>query len=78
MNDDIMCTWEVIMDDFWSNQVNIIHVCARQETAEYLRDWCEAINENILRTFSRSEDDYRIRAVSNGIKYEIQEGEVIL
>lgn len=78
MNDGIMNTWEVVVNNFWENHVMPIHVCAKLETAEYLRDWCEAIDEGIVRSISKDESDFSIRWASWSNKYEIQEGEVIL
>lgn len=73
MNDGIMYVWNVIGDyhDY------AFHSCARKETAEYLRDWCEAVEE----------DDWRYATKKAGVKYDshpkhqefsIEEGEVIL
>lgn len=41
MNDGIMYVWNVT-----SNQGDHLFSCAKKETAEYLRDWCEAEERN--------------------------------
>jgi hypothetical protein len=42
MNDGIMYTWDVVSSDVGT----IVFRCAKQETANYLRQWCEAEEYN--------------------------------
>lgn len=82
MNDGIMYTHEVVRYDSHCNTV--VHVCAKLETAEYLKDWCDAIDEDRYKR-------YREVMVKTGLssayvdglaypisRYVIQEGEVFL
>jgi len=39
MNDGIMNTWDVVNNH---GHGHVVYRCAKQSTAEYLRDWCEA------------------------------------
>lgn len=43
MNDGVMNTWDVVNNN---DHGYVLFRCARQETAEYLRDWCEAEEYN--------------------------------
>lgn len=74
MNDGIMYVWNVIGDyhDY------AFHSCARKETAEYLRDWCEAYEENGWRDISKSSGAKYDRYHPKHQEFSIEEGEVIL
>lgn len=82
MNDGIMYTHDVVLNCSHGNSV--IHSCARLETAQYLRDWCEAEEED--RYMDSREyfkelgwDTNLIERLRNGLsKYSVSEGEVIL
>lgn len=77
MNDNTMYVWNVMMHEAYEGAVCIFS-CAKQETANYLRDWCEAIEEN--RCFNLSVKLYGLpnRHVGKKVRYEIEESEVIL
>lgn len=47
MTDGIMYTWNVVVGG--SHGYGVVHSCAKLETAEYLKDWCEAIAESTSR-----------------------------
>jgi hypothetical protein len=55
-----------------------IFSCAKQETAIYLRDWCEAIEENRCRTIAKDKGWVWPNFSFNKTVYEIEESEVIL
>lgn len=87
MNDGIMYTFDVVQ--YHSHGTQIHHRCARQETAEYLMAWCEALEEDNARqyrevmrsagfseTYLSSIDSNAARA-SFG-KFSLVESEVIL
>lgn len=82
MNDDIFYTFDVVINGSHGNTV--IHSCARKSTAEYLRDWCEAIEENRYldsRYYLSSigwDVDMIDRLRSGLSKYSVAESEVIL
>jgi hypothetical protein len=40
MNDNELIAWQVLVNA----PTEVLYTCLRQETAEYLRDWCEAEN----------------------------------
>lgn len=80
MNDGIMYTFDVVSSDVGT----VMFRCARQETAEYLRDWCEAVEYN---KFLDACVVLKNRGISNTIvdrlvtgldKYTVEESEVIL
>ena len=77
MNDGIMYVWNVR-----SKQGDHLFTCAKQSTAEYLRDWCEA--DEVNRFIEVKE---RLRGVYPHVlpmmesridKFYVSEGEVIL
>lgn len=75
MNDGIMYVWNVIGD--YSGVT--LHSCVKKETAEYLRDWCDAISEdNYRQMLSRIGKEYKPETKSNIFMFSIEEGEVIL
>lgn len=84
MNDGIMYTHNVVRNDSHGNQT--LYVCAKLETAEYLRDW-EVAEEMDRFENSRSLMTERfgvanirlLESMRNGLdKFSIVEGEVIL
>lgn len=82
MDDKIMYTFDVIAHH--SHGIAILFRCARRETAEYLRDWCDAeeINRYVdSRKYFLSEG-FRTELVDrmrNSLeKYSVAESEVIL
>lgn len=85
MNDSIMYTWDVKVAG--SHGYGTLFTCARKETAEYLRDWCEAEHEEYQRNSFpimqnlMDEKDFAmiIRNQKNGISiFSVCESEVIL
>ena len=79
MNDNIMYTWSVVSSDVGT----VMFQCAKKETAEYLRDWCEAEEYNrfvnarkTLNTLIGNRDFERMSSYLD--KYSICESEVIL
>ncbi len=73
MNDGIMCVWQVVGD--YNEYVHF--TCARQETAEYLRDWLQAIEEDCWRHAAKACN--MAYAPRGGEQvFSIQESEVIL
>lgn len=80
MQDGIMYTWDVMAS--FSHGNAIIFRCARKESAEYLRDWCEAEDENNYRAYvERCEmSGFRLKhSIKDHYgKYSIAESEVIL
>lgn len=82
MKDNIMYTFDVILNS--AHGISVIHRCARKETAEYLRDWCNAIEFNryvksrevLLAAGIRNQ---LVERMQNGLdKYSVCESEVIL
>lgn len=51
MNDGIMYTFDVVQCHSHGTQIH--HRCARQETAEYLMAWCEALDEDNARQYCK-------------------------
>jgi hypothetical protein len=82
MNDGIMYTWNVVINGSHGN--GVMHSCARLETAEYLRDWCQAIEHDHYRNASvklheMGLEGSLIERMQNGLdKYSVVESEVIL
>lgn len=82
MDDNIMYTWNVVVGG--SHGYGVVHSCAKLETAEYLRDWCQAEEDNRYRDASTKlhemgVDTVLIEKMQNGLdKYSIVESEVIL
>jgi hypothetical protein len=85
MNDGVMNTWSVVESN--ADSSDTVHICARQETAEYLRDWCEAIEYNSmintvatlgLTTNSHLNRNYRQTFIDRLAHYHVEESEVIL
>lgn len=80
MNDGIMYTFDVVSSEVGT----VMFRCARKETAEYLRDWCEAEEYNrFTRTESflneRGVGKYVIDKMRDGLdKFTVMESEVIL
>lgn len=75
MNDGIMYVWNVIGD--YSGVT--LHSCVKKETAEYLRDWCDAISEqNNRQLFSNLGRSYDLSDLVSVPSFSIEEGEVIL
>lgn len=75
MNDGIMNTWNVMLHEPYEGGV-LLFSCAKQSTAEYLRDWCEAEEEERQRTIMIQKGWHRF--MFNSICYSIEESEVIL
>lgn len=82
MNDSILYTWDVKVAG--SHGYGILFRCARKETAEYLRDWCEAEEYNCYvdsaaELKARGVRDYFIDRLAGKVDcYLIDESEVIL
>lgn len=73
MNDGTIYVWNVIGD--YSGVT--LHSCVSKDTAEYLRDWCEAIVEDIWRSAAKkSGNKYEHHPAHK--EFSIEEGEVIL
>lgn len=77
MYDKLMYVWQV------TDQSGIVHfTCARQETAEYLRSWCEADEYNNFldsSSFLRGVYPHVIPMMANRLdKFYVSESEVIL
>lgn len=75
MDDKVMYAWQVVgdYDDF------VHFTCARQETAEYLRDMMEAHEENKWRDITKACNvpyDIKVHRVQQ--LFSVQECEVIL
>lgn len=86
MNDGIMYVWNVMEHEPYQGGV-VIFTCARQETAEYLRDWCEAEECNRLKKtidfLSTRMSSSELRGTSMSMQrgldtYSVTESEVIL
>lgn len=75
MNYGTMYVWNVMEHEPYEGGVCIFS-CAKQETANYLRDWCEAIEENRCRKIMKEKGWNVFRF--NQVIYDIEEGEVIL
>lgn len=82
MNDGILYTFDVIAHH--SHGIAILYRCARKETAEYLRDWCDAeeMNRYVNNRKYFLAEGFRTEIVDrlqNGLeKYSVAESEVIL
>lgn len=82
MNDGIMYTFDVIAHH--SHGIAVLFRCARKETAEYLRDWCEAQELNCYHDardelLSKGVKVAMVDRMKNGLdKYSVAESEVIL
>lgn len=82
MNDSVMYTFDVTSNQ--SHGIAILFRCARLETAEYLRDWCEAEEHNAwvnsaTELKARGVRDYFIeRLLTKVDRFSISESEVIL
>lgn len=78
MDDKVMYAWQVVGD--YSDYAHF--TCARQETAEYLRDMMEAREENMWRdtavTCDVSYDRLKDRLKGGHQEFSIVECEVIL
>lgn len=74
MKDGIMYTWEVSGD--YDGRAEFI--CARKETAEYLRDWCQAIGYDYWIGIARRDGLPDHTYMGHCVHYSIEEGEVIL
>lgn len=76
MNDGVMPTWEV----YGSCNHEVVYVCARLETAEYLRDWCNAERMNWAIDIQRRNEYISPlqQMIDKFESFSIQEGEVIL
>ncbi|MNB99684.1 hypothetical protein D3C81_1639520 [compost metagenome] len=79
MNDRIMNTWDVVNSDLGG----VMFRCARKETAEYLRDWCEAEEYNrylnACLTLNSLVDQSMVKRMASYLDvYHVVEGEVIL
>lgn len=74
MDDRIMYAWQVVGDYL----DNVFFTCARQETAEYLRDMLEAHEENMWREIAKSCNMRYDKRQPVEQKFSIQECEVIL
>lgn len=82
MNDSVMYTWDVRMSG--SHGYGVIYRCVKKETADYLRDWCEAERENSFRNAATwlSKEDLgfviqRERNITDKM-FSVEESEVIL
>lgn len=82
MDDKIMYTFDVMSHH--SHGIAILFRCARRETAEYLRDWCDAeeMNRYVDSRKRLLAEGFRTELVDrmqNGLeKYSVGESEVIL
>ena len=81
MQDGILYTWDVVA--YFSHGLSIAFRCARKETAEYLRDWCEAEDENNYRNYASycESNGFRVKPSMTSChvdKYFVAESEVIL
>lgn len=71
MNDNELIAWQVLVNA----PTEVLYTCLQQETAEYLRDWCEAETMDI--TFNHMKRNPDSQYVC-GIKFSINECEVLV
>lgn len=74
MDDNVMYAWQVVGD---YNYDYAHFTCARQETAEYLRDMMQAYEENNWRCLAEACNIVYVQRGDQEV-YSIQECEVIL
>lgn len=67
MSDGIMKTWDVVE----TYDGHVVFRCARQETANYLRDWCAAEEDN---RFFNSRKYLEDRGMPTGIIQRMRDG----
>lgn len=76
MNDGIMYVWQVMRNEPYERLEYAVHTCARKSTAEYLRDWCEAIEyDRVLNSANRHGWN---PLMMNRDVFSIEESEVVL
>lgn len=82
MNDGVMYTFDVIAHH--SHGISILYRCARRETADYLRDWCDAeeidtYHNHRQKLLNLGVNTIIVDRMRNGLeKYSVAESEVIL
>lgn len=78
MFDNIMCIWQVMCYEPYDGGHSTFN-CAKKETADYLRDWCEAIEHDRILNVAKKHgwSDRWVQSVNRN-EYTTEESEVIL
>lgn len=74
MNDNELIAWQVVGD--YSDYVHF--TCLKKETAEYLRDWMQACEEDIWRNIAKHCNVKYETQNGNEQNFSIQECEVLV